>query len=156
MLQQARLTTRNATEALMTSPDHAPTPFDEVGGELGVHRLVDRFYDLMDERPEVRPLRAMHARSLRGSRGKLVLFLTEWLGGPAVYSERYGHPRLRRRHLPFSIGQDERDQWMWCMDRALDEAPMRDELREALRASIGHLADHMRNQDGDQRHCAAC
>ncbi|HDP90174.1 MAG TPA: globin [Thioalkalivibrio sp.] len=140
----------------MSNHTASATPYAEIGGELGVRRLVDRFYDLMDTSPEVSPLRQMHARSLRGSRRKLFLYLSEWLGGPAIYSERYGHPRLHRRHLPFSISQAERDQWMWCMDRALNEAPMPDSLREQLRDSIAHLADHMRNQGEAPDGCLAC
>jgi hemoglobin len=60
--------------------------------------------------------------------------------------ERYGHPRLRMRHFPFSIGERERDEWLWCMDRALDEHPMPEPVRAHLRERFHALADHMRNR----------
>ncbi|NIS29878.1 MAG: group II truncated hemoglobin, partial [Actinobacteria bacterium] len=91
------------------------------GGEAGVRRLVDRFYDLMDTLPEAAEVRALHPRSLHVSREKLFQFLSGWLGGPPLYVERYGHPRLRRRHFPFTIGEREAEQWMLCMRRAIDE-----------------------------------
>lgn len=128
----------------MTSP--APTHFDTLGGEEGIRSLVDRFYDLMDSAPEAVHVRALHAASLKVSREKLRLFLTGWTGGPPVYVEKFGHPRLRMRHFPFAIGARERDEWLWCMDRAMDEHEMPDTLRSALRARLHELADHMRNQ----------
>jgi hemoglobin len=127
---------------------HGTTPFDLIGGEEGVRRLVDRFYDLMDSAPEAAAVRALHAPSLRASREKLRLFLTGWTGGPQLYIEKFGHPRLRMRHFPFAVGLRERDEWLWCMDRALDEQPMPDSLREQLRGRFHALADHMRNRPG--------
>ena len=124
------------------------TPYDLMGGDAGIRRLVDRFYDLMDSAPEAAHVRALHAASLKASREKLYLFLTGWTGGPPVYTDKYGHPRLRMRHFPFSIGARERDEWLWCMDRALDEHEMPAPLREALRQRLHDLADHMRNQPG--------
>lgn len=122
------------------------THFERIGGEEGVRRLVDRFYDLMDSLPEAREIRALHPESLDGSRDKLWWFLTGWLGGPPRYVERFGHPRLRARHLPFPIGERERDQWMLCMTRALEETVADVELRTFLRDALARLADHMRNQ----------
>jgi hemoglobin len=123
-----------------------PIPFDMMGGAEGIRRLVDRFYDLMDSAPEAAHVRALHAASLKASREKLYLFLTGWTGGPQLYVERYGHPQLRARHLPFPIASRERDEWLWCMDRALDEQPMPDDLRAYLRQRFHSLADHMRNR----------
>lgn len=123
-----------------------PTPYELIGGDAAVRRLVDRFYDLMDSAPEAASIRAMHARSLRASREKLYLFLSGWLGGPPLYVERYGHPMLRARHLPFPIGEEARDQWMWCMDRALEEEEMPAMLREYLRQRFQGVAEHMRNR----------
>lgn len=123
-----------------------PTPYELLGGETGVRRLVDRFYDLMDSAPEAANVRALHAKSLKSSREKLFLFISGWTGGPPLYVERFGHPRLRMRHFPFAIGVRERDEWLWCMDRALDEHAMPDELRTHLRSRLHQLADHMRNQ----------
>jgi hemoglobin len=128
------------------SSSTAPTPYELIGGDAGVRRLVDRFYDLIDGSPETRTIRALHAKSLNASRDKLHLYLTYWTGGPQTYVERNGHPRLRARHLPFSIGACERDEWLWAMDRSLDEHDLPDDLRAKLRERLHSLADHMRNQ----------
>ena len=125
---------------------NAPSHYELMGGEVAVRYLVDRFYDLMDTAPEAAGIRALHAPSLDTSREKLRLFLTGWTGGPPVYVERYGPPMLRARHLPFSIGEPERDAWMWCMDRALDDQEMPSDLREYLRTRFRSVADHMRNR----------
>jgi hemoglobin len=130
----------------MTSVAPVPTPYEQIGGDAGVRRLVERFYDLMDSAPEAATVRALHATSLKASREKLYMYLTGWTGGPQTYVEKYGHPRLRARHLPFSISSRERDEWLWCMDHSLDEHPMPDDIREFLREKLHALADHMRNQ----------
>jgi hemoglobin len=122
------------------------TAYELIGGEQGVRELVDRFYDLMDQLDEVKDLRAMHAKSLKASREKLFLFLSGWLGGPDLYVRKYGHPRLRARHMPFSIGIRERDQWMLCMHRAMQEMGMDQALREALGEALWKTADFMRNR----------
>jgi hemoglobin len=122
------------------------TPYDLLGGDTGIRRLVERFYDLMDSSPEATSVRALHAVSLKAAREKLYLYLTGWTGGPPLYEQRYGHPRLRMRHFPFSIGPIERDQWLWCMDRALAEHDISDDLRAQLAERLHGLADHMRNQ----------
>ncbi len=129
--------------------ESTPTPYDLVGGETAVRRLVDRFYDLMDTAPEAAEIRALHAQSLKVSREKLFLFLSGWLGGPQLYVERYGHPRLRARHLPFPIGEKERDQWLWCMDQALAELEMPAMVRDFLTTRFREVADHMRNRPED-------
>lgn len=128
----------------MDSP--TPTPYELLGGDAGIRRLVDRFYDLMDSSPEAVNVRALHATSLKSSREKLYLFMSGWTGGPQLYVEKYGHPRMRMRHFPFAIGTRERDEWLWCMDRALDEHGMPDDLKSYLRLRLHQLADHMRNQ----------
>ncbi len=136
----------------MTEPESS-TPYDQIGGGSAVRELVDRFYDYMDALPEVAPLRALHAKSLRVSREKLVLFLSGWLGGPSLYIEKYGHPRLRARHLPFPIGTAERDQWLLCMQRALDDMELDSDLTQQLTEAFQRTADHMRNRlesDNDQ------
>ncbi len=126
------------------NPNH--TPYELIGGEAGVRALVDRFYDHMDELQAVQGIRAMHAKNLKGSREKLFLFLSGWMGGPDLYQQKYGHPMLRRRHLPFSIGVAERDQWLLCMDKALAATDMPDELRRHLTQAFRQVADHMRNR----------
>jgi hemoglobin len=122
-----------------------PSPYEQMGGDAGIRRLVDRFYDLMDSAPEAATIRALHAASLKASREKLYLYLTGWTGGPPIYVEKHGHPRLRARHLPFTISHRERDEWLWCMDQALDEQEMPAGLREGIRQNLHNLADHMRN-----------
>lgn len=119
--------------------------FERMGGEAGIRRLVDRFYDYMDALPEVRGLRALHPPTLEGSRDKLFWFLVGWLGGPPLYVNRFGHPRLRARHLPFAIGVAERDAWMRCMREALAECVADLELRTFMDELLARLADHMRN-----------
>lgn len=122
------------------------SPFEMIGGEAGVRRLVDRFYDLMDAESEAAGIRVLHPESLDSSREKLWLFLVGWLGGPPLYMERVGPPMLRARHLPFPIGEAERDAWLWCMERALDEQEMPTELLDFLRDRFRAMADHMRNR----------
>jgi hemoglobin len=122
------------------------TIYEQLGGEAAVRKLVDRFYDLMDTLPEAASIRALHPDDLTTSRDKLFMFLSGWTGGPPLYIERYGHPRLRARHLPFPIGESERDQWLLCMRQALDEAQMDPILRQQIGHSLAQLADFMRNQ----------
>lgn len=117
-------------------------------GEDTVRALVERFYDVMDEAPEAAEVRAMHPEDLASSREKLTLFLIGWTGGPPVYVERHGHPRLRARHLPFAIDVAARDQWMMCMDRALAEVVGDPLARESLAGAFRRMADHMRNVEG--------
>jgi hemoglobin len=121
-------------------------PFERLGGEAGVRALVDRFYDLMDLEPAFAGLRALHPGDLSGSRDKLHWFLCGWLGGPDLYVQRFGHPRLRARHMPYTIGIAERDQWMACMVQALQETEAEPELAQRLTASFFGTADWMRNR----------
>lgn len=125
--------------------EHPASAFDWVGGEAAVRALVDRFYDLMELEPSFARLRAIHPADLGGSRDKLFWFLCGWLGGPDHYQQRFGHPRLRARHLPFAIGIAERDQWMGCMRQAMQECELDPALRERLDASFMNTADWMRN-----------
>ena len=122
------------------------TPFAWIGGESQVHALVDRFYDLMDLEPGYAALRAVHGTELVNAREKLKMFLTGWMGGPQRYTEQFGHPRLRMRHMPFSIGIAERDQWVACMDQAMQETAVDDALRTRLKESFMQTADWMRNR----------
>jgi hemoglobin len=100
----------------------------------------------MDADERARGIRALHPPSLEGSRDKLYWFLVGWMGGPPMYIDRFGHPRLRARHLPFTIGDAERDQWMMCMRQALDDVGVTGTVRAQLEESLQRLADHMRNQ----------
>jgi hemoglobin len=130
------------------SENASATPFDWVGGETAVRALVDRFYDLMDIEPSYSELRSVHGSTLVDARDKLFWFLTGWLGGPSHYTERFGHPRLRMRHMPFAVGVQERDQWLACMDQAMRECELDPAWRKRLNQSFFRTADWMRNQPG--------
>ena len=122
------------------------TPFEALGGEPAVRQLVDRFYDLMDLEPAFAGLRALHPDVLDSSRDKLHWFLCGWLGGPQLYVEKFGHPRLRARHLPYPIGIAERDQWMACMSQAMREMSIDEAMSVRLTESFFGTADWMRNK----------
>ena len=124
------------------------TPYDTIGGEPVLARLCDRFYGLMAETPQFAELRALHPEDLQGSRDKLFMFLSGWLGGPDLFVQQFGHPRLRARHMPFAIGTRERDQWVACMALAMEEAGIAEPMRERLLQSFFKTADFMRNQPG--------
>ncbi len=117
-----------------------------IGGESGLRTLIDRFYDLMDSSAEARIIRSLHPESLDKSRDKLFMFLSGWSGGPQLYQERFGHPRLRMRHMPFPIGSVERDQWLWCMSKALEESQLDGRVMEYLKVRFAQVADAMMNQ----------
>jgi hemoglobin len=123
------------------------TPFEWIGGEARIQLLVDRFYDLMDLEPAYAALRATHGADLTNARERLFMFLCGWMGGPDYYIEKHGHPRLRMRHMPFSIGIKERNEWVACMDQAMSETGVPDDLRNRLNVSFFQTADWMRNRD---------
>jgi hemoglobin len=125
-----------------------PAAYDLIGGDTSVRALVDRFYDLMDLEPDYAQLRALHPSTLEGSRDKLYWFLSGWLGGPQHYVERFGHPKLRARHLPYAIGLAERDQWLACMHQAMREVGIDESLADRLAAAFFGTADWMRNKGG--------
>lgn len=139
------------SDALQSTPqppddqDEASALYRAVGGDAGVRGLVDRFYDLMDLDPDFAELRALHPPALDGSRDKLYWFLSGWMGGPPLYEQRHGHPRLRARHLPYPIGVAARDQWMLCMIRAMREQRLDEVLVVRLAESFFKTADWMRN-----------
>ena len=130
----------------MDRPENNRAPYELLGGDAKVRELVDRFYDLMDFEPAYKQLRAVHGNTLDSAREKLYHFLSGWLGGPPLYTDRYGHPRLRARHLPFAIGDLERDQWMACMRQAMEETHVPQQLRAALGDAFQKTADWMRNK----------
>jgi len=133
----------------MTTEDTTQkTAFELVGGEEKLRALVDRFYDLMELEPEFAGIRAMHPASTDGSRDKLFWFLCGWMGGPDHYIERFGHPRLRARHLPYAIASNERDQWLRCMAWAMQDVGMDEDMQQRLMQSFYQTADWMRNQAG--------
>ncbi|NLR74454.1 group II truncated hemoglobin [Leeia aquatica] len=123
------------------------SPYQLLGGEAVLRQLVDRFYAIMDTDPVAKAVRDMHPADLTHSADKLFMFLSGWLGGPNLYIERFGHPMLRARHLPFAIDSSGRDQWMYCMLKAMNEVAMEDALRSHLEEALFRTADFMRNQD---------
>ena len=125
---------------------HRKSVFESIGGIDKINELVDRFYDLMSLETQFSELRAMHHADLSTSREKLKLFLIGWMGGPDVYSPKCGHPMLRARHLPFKIGINERDQWLACMYRALEECGIEGNIAKQLEESFFNTANWMRNQ----------
>ena len=120
--------------------------YRQIGGEAAVRQLVERFYQLMAELPQARTIRGMHPPDLTSSKERLFMFLSGWLGGPQLYTERFGHPRLRRAHLDFPIDASARDAWMDCMTQALAEQVTDLTLRKQLTASFYKTADFLRNR----------
>ena len=128
--------------------------FDLLGGKNGgdqfaiqqIRQLVETFYNIMDADPKAAQICALHPSDLTASREKLSMFLTGWTGGPQLYIERFGHPRLRQRHMHVSIGESERDQWMYCMISAMHQLKFDDKLMQNLTEQLYGVADFMRNQ----------
>ncbi|MBD8556562.1 group II truncated hemoglobin [Rhizobium sp. CFBP 8762] len=121
--------------------------YDAVGGDPTVKALVSRFYQLMDTLPEAARCRALHPADLSGSEAKFYDYLTGWLGGPPVYVEKHGHPMLRRRHFVAPIGAAERDEWLLCFQRALDDIVSSAKLRAIILEPVTRLAHHMQNRE---------
>jgi hemoglobin len=124
----------------------ASTFYEAIGGDAVLRRLVHRFYQVMDSEPRAAGIRAMHQPELAEAEEKLYLFLSGWMGGPPLYVEKYGHPMLRARHLPFAIGESERDQWIYCMVRAMHDIGIEEKLMLQLANALWGVADFMRNQ----------
>lgn len=122
------------------------TIYDQIGGEQPLRQLVDRFYQIMHDAPEAWEVRNMHPEDLSGSADKLFKFLSGWTGGPPLYMQEFGHPRLRRRHMHVAIGKRERDQWMFCMDQAMEDSGLDPQLRRDLYQALFNTADFMRNK----------
>jgi len=126
------------------------TPYQIIGEEAGLNKLVTKFYDEMDSNPKMNLIRDLHAKSLDSSRQKLFEFLSGWFGGPDLYIKKYGHPRMRARHLPFPIGKDERDQWLVCMRVAMDEMKLPEEWDRQIFMSFYRFATHMINKQEEE------
>lgn len=122
------------------------TLYEMIGGETELRALVDRFYDAMDSAPDAKNVRAIHPEDLTSSRDKLFMFLSGWSGGPPLYMQKIGHPRLRQRHMPFPIGRVERDEWLWCMSKALNEMPLDAQLIEYMMGKFTEIANSMQNR----------
>jgi hemoglobin len=128
--------------------EHAPvrTPYDMLGGREGVCRLCERFYAVMAEDERASDLRAMHAADLTPMTAKLAEFLNAWLGGPRDYFQRADAPCMMSVHKRFAIGAEERDQWLYCMARALDACGASPDVREMIEPAFARLADAMRSR----------
>ncbi|AYM81890.1 group II truncated hemoglobin [Agrobacterium radiobacter] len=127
------------------------TLYEAIGGDATVRALTRRFYELMDTLPEAARCRAIHPADLSGSEAKFYDYLTGYLGGPPVYVEKHGHPMLRRRHFVAPIGPAERDEWLLCFRRAMDETIENVKLREIIWTPVERLAFHMQNQEADSQ-----
>ena len=121
--------------------------YERIGSEEGLWDLVNKFYDNMETLPEAKTIRDLHPKELHSTREKFFMFLSGWLGGPDRYVAAFGHPRLRARHLPFPIGETERDQWLMCMRKALDEMTIDNAFKEQLMMAFAQTANHMMNQE---------
>lgn len=127
------------------------TLYEAIGGDATVKALTRRFYELMDTLPEAVHCRAIHPADLSASEAKFYDYLTGYLGGPPVYVEKHGHPMLRRRHFVAPIGSAERDEWLLCFRRAMDETIENVKLREIIWTPVERLAFHMQNQEADSQ-----
>lgn len=130
----------------MAEPE-TTTLYEAIGGDPTVRALTHRFYELMDTLPEAARCRAVHPADLSGSEEKFYEYLTGWLGGPPIYLEKRGHPMLRRRHFVAEIGPEERDEWLLCFTRALEETVAHPKLRQIILDPITRLALHMQNKE---------
>ena len=143
MMQQPVEATSRAPESL----------YSRLGGEAVLRQFVSHLYAFMDEAEAVQPVRKMHSQDLSYAADRLFMFLSGMLGGPPLYMEAFGHPRLRRKHLAFSIGDEERDQWLLCAQHAADQLPVEDSLRHELMLALTKMADHLRNQGASVQAC---
>ncbi|MEQ1602568.1 MAG: group II truncated hemoglobin [Methylophilaceae bacterium] len=124
------------------------TLYETIGGATVIQHLVNRFYEVMETDPKAAEIRVMHQADLASANEKLVMFLSGWMGGPQLYIEKYGHPRLRARHFPFPIGEAERNQWVYCMVRAMHDVGIEEQLTIRLAKAFWDIADMMRNKEG--------
>jgi hemoglobin len=144
MIKRLFSKSKPATEQPAPTPEK--TPYEIIGGEVGTRAIANRFYDIMASDEYAKPLYDMHPLPLDRIRQVFFEFLSGWLGGPSLFTEKHGQPMLRKRHMPFSINKDLRDQWMYCMNKTLDIEVDNPLLREGLKQSFGQLATHMINE----------
>lgn len=122
------------------------TPYQLLGGEEKLRELACAFYDAMDELPEAKEIREMHSKSLTDIKEKLFEYLSGWMGGPGLYQEKYGTICLTNPHKPYQINEQHRDQWLLCMDKALETVDASEEVRAMLKQPMFRLADFIRNE----------
>ena len=126
--------------------DEPQTPY-QILGEDGIRQLTSTFYDIMDTLPEAAGLRTLHAKDLSPMKEKLAEYLTGWMGGPPLYADKYGTVCMTTPHEPYHIGPEERDQWLLCMDKALDALAVEPEVREMLKDPLYRVANAVRNRE---------
>lgn len=135
---------QNSVEQNHPTPENSP--YCLIGGEKGTRALAERFYDIMQTEPEATALLNIHPQPMDSIRQRFFEYLSGWLGGPPLFEQEYGHPRLRARHLPYKVTPQMRDQWMYCMNKALEETVENKLLRKGLSQSFEQLANHMVNR----------
>lgn len=123
------------------------TQYEQLGGEPGVRAIAERFYTIMESDPQAAELLALHPQPLDDIRQRFFEFLSGWFGGPPLFEQKYGHPRLRARHLPFRVDEKMRDQWLHCMYQVLDEQLTNTLLKQQVKAQFTRLAHHMINTE---------
>jgi hemoglobin len=123
------------------------TPY-QILGEDGIRELCEQFYEIMNTLPEAAGIRAMHAADLAPMKEKLAEYLTGWMGGPPLYANKYGSVCMTTPHEPYHIGPAERDQWLLCMDKALEAIDASEDLVEMLKIPLFRIADAVRNKEG--------
>lgn len=131
----------------MSEPVSTGSPFARLGGEAGVRELIERFYEVMDSSPEAKTIRDMHASDLSPMVDKLAVFLTGWMGGPDRYRERFGRVVIPAAHEPYAIGPSERDQWLLCMQRALEDVGAAQDLIDLLMPRFAQMAEMCRTRE---------
>ncbi|MEE9491998.1 MAG: group II truncated hemoglobin [Gammaproteobacteria bacterium] len=124
----------------------ADSLYEQIGGEQPLRDFVIRLYEYMDSLLEVKPVRDMHSHSMEEAGERLFRFMSGWLGGPPLYQQTYGPPRLRRRHMHIPIGNAERDQWLLCAQKSIDDMDWPDADKNALMFRLQEMANHLRNQ----------
>lgn len=136
--------------------DISESLYSRIGGEMALRQFVDNLYDFMETSPEVIHLRKMHSADLSHARERLFMFLSGMLGGPPLYMEAFGHPRLRQKHMHFQIGNEERDQWLYCAQHAADQVNVSGYVREELMKNLTVMANHLRNQGVNEQPGQQC
>ena len=126
---------------------NATSLYSRLGGDLVLREFVTHLYNFMDSLEEVEHVRNMHSGDLSFAADRLYMFLSGMLGGPPLYMESFGQPRLRRKHMKFEIGDEERNQWMLCARLAADRLELSRSLKDELLAELAAMADHLRNKD---------
>ncbi len=127
-------------------PDNIKSPYDAIGGKETLSKLVDAFYNRVGNHPDLAPI---FPDDFTETARKQKQFLTQYLGGPNLYTEEHGHPMLRARHLPFEITPTRAKAWLACMHEAMDEIGLEGPLRKEFYDRLFLTAQHMINTPDD-------